>query len=236
MKFDERGRRYERRWMRLFGLSSLLTPFFLGVSLGALATTRLVAARAVEDGFFAAFIEPWLQPFPLFVGALASCSCAFLAAVYLVLEAEDAQLRDDFRKRALWALGATVAAAVTTHVGAAVAEKLRYVEISRRWEAWLLLAGVVGISAACAWSLRRKRWRLARVAAVGQIVLMIAGFALWQDECLIRPDVTIRSAAAPEATLRLLVISLVLGAVILFPSLVWLLRVFKKRAVFGEKD
>jgi len=46
---------------------------------------------------------------------------------------------------------------------------------------------------------------------------------------LITPDVTIFNAAAPEITLRLLAFALVAGAVVLFPSLFFLFRVFKSK-------
>jgi cytochrome d ubiquinol oxidase subunit II len=44
---------------------------------------------------------------------------------------------------------------------------------------------------------------------------------------LITPDITIFNAAAPEITLRLLTYALVAGAIVLFPSLFFLFRVFK---------
>jgi cytochrome bd ubiquinol oxidase subunit II len=236
MNFEPRGRRFEKRWLSLFGVSSLLTPFFLGVTLGALATTRLHASRAPAGGFAERFVWTWLQPFPLLVGALASCLCALVAAVYLAVEAEGKALRDDFRKRAFWALGATFVAGAAAHFGARLAEPARYRELSSSPWSWVVLAGVLGAVGLTAVFLRARRYRLARVTAVGLVFWTIGGWALWQDECLIRPDVTIQSAAAPEAVLRLLVIALAVGAVVLFPSLWWLMRVFKKKAVFGGKE
>jgi cytochrome bd ubiquinol oxidase subunit II len=44
---------------------------------------------------------------------------------------------------------------------------------------------------------------------------------------LVPPDLAIRGAAAPAATLRLVLIALGLGIVVLLPSLVYLFRVFK---------
>ena len=50
---------------------------------------------------------------------------------------------------------------------------------------------------------------------------------LSQYPYLVPPDLTIRDAAAPAATLRLVLIALGLGIVVLLPSLVYLFRVFK---------
>jgi cytochrome d ubiquinol oxidase subunit II len=70
----------------VFGASSALTPILLGMCLGALSTGDLYR---------------WYDPFPIATGLLALLICAYLAAVYLAWESHDAQLRDDFRRRAL---------------------------------------------------------------------------------------------------------------------------------------
>jgi cytochrome d ubiquinol oxidase subunit II len=57
----------------------------------------------------------------------------------------------------------------------------------------------------------------------------LSGWAAGHYPRLVAPDVTIRSAAAPDATLRPLLIALVAGGFVLFPSMFWLLRVFKHR-------
>ena len=57
----------------------------------------------------------WIRdsPFTITSGALALALFSFLAATYLTVEAEgDVKLQDDFRRRALWAAGAAVAAAL----------------------------------------------------------------------------------------------------------------------------
>lgn len=48
------------------------------------------------------------------------------------------------------------------------------------------------------------------------------------DPYLIPPDLTIRAAAAPRITLVLVLWALTAGALVLFPSLIYLLRVFKR--------
>jgi cytochrome bd ubiquinol oxidase subunit II len=47
------------------------------------------------------FVTPWLTPFAMSVGVFALTLCAFLAAVYLTLEAGDPTERAAFRARAL---------------------------------------------------------------------------------------------------------------------------------------
>jgi cytochrome bd ubiquinol oxidase subunit II len=52
------------------------------------------------------------------------------------------------------------------------------------------------------------------------------GWAVAQYPYLVPPDLTV-AAAAPAATLRLVLQAMGLGAVVLLPSLVYLFRVFK---------
>ena len=84
-------------------------------------------------------------------------------------------------------------------------------------------AAAVAVLAALWW----RRYHLARVAVGAQVSLIIWGWALAQYPFLIPPDLTVDGAAAPEVTLRLVLIALGLGTAILLPSLVYLFRVFK---------
>jgi cytochrome d ubiquinol oxidase subunit II len=66
------------------------------------------------------------------------------------------------------------------------------------------------------------RFSLARVAAIAEITLILVGWGVAQYPIIISPDVSVFNSAAPAATLRLLIIALLVGAVILFPSLAFL--------------
>ncbi|HMH78416.1 MAG TPA: cytochrome d ubiquinol oxidase subunit II, partial [Candidatus Udaeobacter sp.] len=92
-----------------------------------------------------------------------------------------------------------------------------------------LATGVAAVSALGA--LWRRRFRLARVAAAAQVSLILWGWALAQYPYLIPPDLTIRAAAAPRITLVLSLWVLGTGALVLFPSLIYLFRVFKRAPV-----
>jgi len=53
------------------------------------------------------------------------------------------------------------------------------------------------------------------------------GWAFAQFPYLVEPDVTIYSAAAPRATLQLLIVAIAAGVLVLFPSYYYLFRIFK---------
>src|SRR5690606_6755634 len=79
-KYDAQDDTVHQRWSTVFGVASFLTPFLLGVAVGALASGEIrVANGLVTSGFFAG----WLSPFALVCGLFAQGLFAFLAATYL---------------------------------------------------------------------------------------------------------------------------------------------------------
>ena len=60
-----------------------------------------------------------------------------------------------------------------------------------------------------------------------EVSLIVWGWAVGQFPYLVPPDITVQSAAAPTATLRLLVAALLLGLAMLAPALRYLFTVFK---------
>jgi cytochrome d ubiquinol oxidase subunit II len=219
-----------RRWGVVFAIASLITPLLLGMTIGAIASGALGdAARALGAGagFEATYVAPWLNPFTVSVGLFALVAFAFLAAVYLPLETRDPALQEDFRRRAL-AAGAALfpAAGLALLWSGPYAPRVRDALIFAAWALplHLLTAGAAVTALAALW---RRRWRLARVAAAGQVSLILWGWALSQYPDIVPPDLTIAEAAAPAVTLRLALGAVALGAVVLFPSLGYLFRVFK---------
>jgi len=96
-----------------------------------------------------------------------------------------------------------------------------------RWWAPLLLAATCLCGAGALGGLWLRRFSLARMAAAGQVALILAGWSLAQYPCLLTPDVTVANSSAPEVTLRLLALALAAGGLVLLPSLVFLFRLFK---------
>ena len=224
--YDDEHDSVQRRWGRIFAGASLVTPVLLGVCIGAVAAGRVGPLRR-DATFTEAFVDPWLTPFSLAVGLMTLALFALLAAVFLTLETDDPELVEDFRARALWAGVAVFAAAFGALLIAP--EHAPLMGVGLLGSAWALPfhlatgAAAVAVLAALWW----RRYHLARVAVGAQVSLIIWGWALAQYPFLIPPDLTVDGAAAPEVTLRLVLIALGLGTAILLPSLVYLFRVFK---------
>ncbi len=226
--YDSRRDAVQRRWGAVFSGASIITPLLLGTAVGAIATARVVAP---DGGFVAGFIRPWATPFALATGGLALALFAFLAAVYLTVEAgDDRALADDFRRRALGAAVAAIVMAVGALLMARRGAPMMHTGLTlTRWALPLHLgAGLAAASAIGALLLRS--YRVARVAAAALVSLIIWGWGAAQYPFVVPPDLTMADTAAPATTLRFVALGLVAGGLILIPSLVYLFRIFKSDA------
>jgi cytochrome d ubiquinol oxidase subunit II len=214
----------QRRWSLVFSIASIITPVLLGTTLGAIASGTI----RVENGFVTSgFWHSWLAPFPLAVGFFALALFAFLAAVYLTLEADERALQEDFRRRALLSGVVVGALALTVFILAGTGAPTVRAGISRTWWALGLHVFTAIFASGAFFTLWTRRYKAARLCAAAQVTLILLGWALAQFPHLLEPDLTITSAAAPQITLQLLLGALAAGAVLLFPSYYYLIRVFK---------
>jgi len=214
------GDQAERWWGRVFAIASLVTPVLLGTVLGGVYAGR---ARLQAD-----FISDWLAPFPLAVGLFTLCLVAYLAATYLTVEtSNDPDLQEAFRTRAL------VAGVFTILVGAVLLLTDDRDASAHRATTWLVAARIATavVAAGALWSLAAHRFRTARILVALQAGLIVVTWGASQYPYLIPPDLTIRAAAAPASTLRMLTGALAVGAALLFPGFYYLFYVFKGGAM-----
>lgn len=230
--YDSQRDDVQRRWSRLFSYASLVTPVLLGVTLGAMASGKITVENDIVTS---GYVLSWLAPFPFAVGFFVLVLFAFLAAVYLTLETNDPELQDDFRKRALAAgVVSGIMAALVFVLSAEGAPKVR-----AGLTASYFAIPLHGLTALCAlgafYTLWKRQYSAARILVAAQISLILWGWALAQYPCIIEPNITIDSAAAPPAMLRLLLIALAAGSIVLFPSIYYLFRIFKSEVTAVEE-
>jgi cytochrome bd ubiquinol oxidase subunit II len=219
-----------RRWGVIFAAGSIVTPLFLGMVVGALASGAVGEASLrnadPSASFVQVYVAPWVGAFPIVIGLFALALFAFLAAVYLAYNAPEAALAEDFRRRALAAAAVVFVLAVRSFfLSFGHAPRVA----SAMMHGWFAIplqigTGVAAVTAILA--LRRRRYGVARAAAGAQVSGILWGWALAQYPFIVPPGLSIRAAAAPARTLELLVIGLAAGAAVLIPSLRYLLRVF----------
>jgi cytochrome d ubiquinol oxidase subunit II len=207
--------RERRRIDTIFGVSSILAPFALGTMVGGIASQRVPPGNAAGHMF-----SSWLNPTSVAIGALAVASSAYLAAVFMAADAVrmgEPDLAMRLRSRAL-ASGAVSGLIALT--GLAVLHSDSQLLFEHLFEGAALAGPLVsGLAGLLALELvRRGHFEQARYAAALAVAAVIGGWALAQSPQLL-PGLTVSQAAAPHDTLMALTVSVLVGAVILFPSL-----------------
>ncbi len=203
----------------VFSIASIVTPFAMGVAVGAVAGGHL-DPDATATGIF----EAWLHPFPIVCGFIALGIIAFLTPAYMLLRPVG-DLREDFRRSALAGslfLGAMTTLAIPVAFADANAFSDRLDE--PRAIAAIVVAVMMGL--ASLFVLLRGLDRLTPVVAGATVVAVLAAWAAAQYPYMILPDLRIQDAAAGDATLEAFLIVLPIGSLILVPSLVFLFRLF----------
>ncbi len=223
-KYDRQTDAVQQRWSAVFGAASFFTPFCQGLTLGALATGKI----RVENGqVTTGFLAGWLTPFAVACGFFALGLFAFLAATYLTVDTKsEPAVREDFRRRALASGLALGPIALGVFLTSKTGAPAMYAGLTQWWAPLLLIWGSLFAVGALA-ALWFRRYAAARIAAIGQVTIILIGWSVAQYPNLVTPDVTVLNGAAPAVTLRLLILALGAGAVVLLPSLGFLFYLFK---------
>jgi cytochrome d ubiquinol oxidase subunit II len=225
-RYDVPDDTVHRRWSTVFGIASVLTPFFLGLCLGAVASGEIrTAAGQVTTGFFAG----WTGAFAIGCGAFAQALFAFVSAVYLTVDTEGTPaLQEDFRRRGLAAGLAVIVVAAVVLALARTGAPVIFAGLFGRGR--LLVAAVAACAVAVVALLWAGRFRAARAQAIVEVTLILVGWGVAQYPYLVIPDLTLDNAKTARGTLVMLTWTLGAGAVLLFPSFGYLYWVFKRRA------
>ena len=218
--------RSARLWSRVFAVSSIVTPFMLGLCLASVSSGGIAvdARGALSSGFFAV----WPQPFPLLVGLYTIVLFAFLAAVYLTCQATDRALQEDFRRRALIAGVVVAVLALACLLAARVGAPLIFAGLFT--SGWALPIHILTAIAAIATfaALMLRRYRLARLTVIVQVTLIVLGWAFAMYPYVIYPVYTIHEAIAPAPLPALTFWLLACGSLVLLPSFFYLYKVFAR--------
>jgi cytochrome d ubiquinol oxidase subunit II len=224
------GPREVRAIDTLTAIGSVMAPFSLAAAAGAIASQRVPVGNAEGDLW-----TSWLNPTSLMAGVLALVSSAYLAAVYLAADAQrggDEEMREAFRKRAL--VTGVLSGAIAVAGFFVVRSDARWI-FDRLLDTPAVLSVAVSLIAGVATLLLVARWRLtaARISAAVAVAAVVGGWALAQNPLLL-PDLTVSEAAAPDNVMVLLVVSILAGGVILFPSLGLLFRLVLRGSFDAE--
>jgi len=208
-----------------FGVSSVITPLFLGTVAGAIASGRVPLGTARGE-----VVRSWLNPTSLLGGVLAVEVCAYLAAVYLTADARrygETELAEGFRTRALLT-GVVVGATALGGIAVLRGDAPRLFDgLTAR--GLPLIVGTAAFGVLSLWLLVRRRYVAVRVTAALAVTAVLWGWGVAQYPDILVGATTVSAAAAPHDTLVALIASLSAGTAVLLPALVVLYTLFQGR-------
>jgi len=203
----------------VFSVASIITPFAMGVAVGAVSYGRI----HVDEGTIGMF-EAWLHPFPILCGFIALAICAFLTPFYM-LARPLGTLREDFRQMAL--IGSLVLGGVTTlALPFSAFDAPDFFDRLMRPVPLALVGAAVLLGLGSLLVLWKEVHRLCAPIAAATVVMVIAAWGAAIYPYILLPDLTIEEAAASDSVLKAFLIALPIGALILVPSLLLLFSLF----------
>jgi cytochrome d ubiquinol oxidase subunit II len=213
----------------VFKLFSLLTPFFLGVTLGAVILGNLVTDPTLP--FFSRFVEPWFNWFSVSIGVFVVLLFAYLAAVYLAGEPGDGETQKVFVRYAKRLLSALVVFGGIVFLLA----QIYGVDLFKKFiSSWISIGCVVVATLLLPlllYTLNTNKKTLTRIISGTQTGAILIGWFGIRFPVMVEfrdaAPLTVYNSAAPGKSLLMMVIALVFGLAVVIPLLIYLFKIFK---------
>jgi cytochrome bd ubiquinol oxidase subunit II len=222
--------RDQRNFGAAFALSSVLVPFCMGAVAGAIASGRVPAGGKAGDPW-----SSWINATSIVGGVLAVTVCAYLSAVYLTWDAKrmnDPDMHTYFRRRGM---GAGVAAGIVAFIGIFVFHAdatYLYHGLTSRALPLVIISGICGSGSLIL--LVRDADHGARILSAGAVASVVIAWGVAQWPYLLPTSLKVSQAAAPDATLEMVLIVFAIAAVIILPSLALLYTLDQKNLLPEE--
>ncbi len=190
--------RMEQLTGAMFAAASLITPFFMGTVVGAVVTGQVPAHPAGN------VLAAWTSPTAILTGFLFVAACAYISAVFLVLEARQRGREDLVR---YFALRATAAGVLTGALAGGTFYELsasaprvftRLTGVALPLVAISIAAGIAVL--AMLW-LRWYRAVALRTTAAIAVATVVWGWGLAQYPYLIPTSLSLAAGSAPNPSL-----------------------------------
>jgi cytochrome d ubiquinol oxidase subunit II len=201
----------------VFATSSVVTPFFLGMIAGAIASGR-VPAEGHGDIW-----TSWTGPTSWVGGLLAVLTVSFLAATFLAADAERGgrhELAADLGAKALWS--GLVAGAASLAAAVAIELDADTLANGLHGRGLALVAASAAAGLATLVLLRKRNWAMARLTAVAAVASIVIGWGVAQYDWILVDEMTIGEAAGARSTLIGLILVFGFAAVTAVPAMIWL--------------
>lgn len=211
-EFRHRTVRGSHWWDTGFWIGSTVAAFSQGIALGALVQGIKIANRSYAGGWW-----DWLTPFSVLTGVAVVVGYALLGATWLNLKTSG-ELQAHARRIAMFAGFGTSALIGVVSLWSPFVRAI-YFERWFQWPTALFSAFVPVLLAICAailWhGLTADKHLQPFLAALGLFVLSFVGLGVSFYPYIVPGALTIAEAAAPESSLKFLLV----GAVVLVPTI-----------------
>lgn len=215
-------------WM--FKCSSLVTPIFLGLTMGAVVSGNIIDPYQIENhGFLEVYVYSWFNMFSILTGLFYAALCAFLAAVFLIGEVDAVSKKMYIRK-------ASIATIVVVSIGFSILlfgffTNVSFVVnfITNSWSILAIIASALLLLPL--WkSIKNGNQIRSRTYAGLQVlsILLAATIAHFPNILFTTTgSVSIFDKGVSASVINVLGISLIIGGTVIIPGLFHLLKSFK---------
>jgi cytochrome bd ubiquinol oxidase subunit II len=212
----------------LFRISSLITPFFLGIVLGAVMLGKI--PDNPNGTFYHVFMAPWLNWFSIAIGIFLTLLFSWLASIYLIGESSD-------ETYPLFSRTAIILFSLLTVSGLIVFIAAHYYGLhflSKFLHSYLSMGCIIiaTLLIPVMWKqIKRKSAVWTRLVAGMQTACILIGWFAVQFPVMVYisggQHLTVWNTRAPEKTMYYLLSALLVGIVIILPAFAYLFKVFK---------
>ncbi|MFO7446855.1 MAG: cytochrome d ubiquinol oxidase subunit II [Ignavibacteriaceae bacterium] len=215
-------------YSRVFEYSSVFVTFFFGLTVGAVVSGKMMIN---PTGFVEAYIHPWLNLFSISIGLFLCSLFAFLASVFLIGDSTDEDIIKTFIAKSKKANIATIISGGLVFI-TSYTEGIGFTEDFFAHPVSILLIILATASLPVLWNTISKgsKWKSRFIAGAQLLFILGAFYAVYFPTIVKLKDsenLTLYNSSAPEITLAYLGWALIIGSFIIFPSLYYLLKVFK---------
>jgi len=220
----------QRLYTRIFILSSVLTPFFLGIIAASVVSSKI---DLQANDFVSAYIYSWLNWFSVSVGIFTVTICAYLAAVFIIGQADDEEDRLRFTRKATYLIFVVMGAGALVFIAAWLENiPLLY---------WIFsdVPGIIAIILATVslgimfYLLNKNKPVILRILAGFQVamILFAATYSHFPDIVLLKggENLSLLDNQGEAKTMEALGYALLIGSIFILPALVYLIYSFQKK-------
>jgi len=215
----------------LFRISSFITPLFLGMMLGAMIFGRITLNTT--KSFYEVFISPWLNIFCISLGIFSTSLFAYISAIFLVGETKNDRERKMYVRFSKRAMLLTMLTGLLVFLISGIEGHDLMIQFFRSPTS---IVALLLATAFCPfiWHFLNKEKNKTLYLRIGvgiQITLILTGWFYIQYPVLINLEngehLTFFNTQAPAATLKQLLIALIVGLLLVVPGFVYLFKIFK---------